>query len=162
MIECNAESFPWHKYQEGDCMKKYLFLILAFVFVACGCQTNKTRVAEGAGIGGTVGAIAGGILGYQSGHPLQGAAIGGAVGAGTGAIVGAQIKKPGPDASSPTPAQLTMQQIVDLTKQGVSSDEIISKIKAANPKYSLTADDIDYLRKQGVSQRVIEIMQTYK
>ncbi len=58
--------------------------------------------------------------------------------------------------------QVTMQQIVDWTKQGVSSDEIISRIKAANPKYSLTADDIGYLKRQGVSQRVIETMQAYK
>lgn len=140
----------------------YLFVILVFIFVVCGCQTNKTRVAEGAGIGGTAGAIVGGILGYQSGHPLQGAAIGGAVGAGAGAIVGAQINKPTQDPQSQVSAQLTMQQIVDLTKLGVSSDKIISKIKATNPKYSLTADDIDYLRKQGVSQRVIETMQSYK
>jgi len=145
-------------------MKRYFYLsaILIFVFVVCGCQTNKTRVAEGAGIGGVVGAVAGGILGYQSGHPLQGAAIGGAVGAGAGAIVGVQIKKPAQDTQSQAPVQLTIQQIVDLTKQGVSSDEIISKIKTANPQYSLTADDIGYLRKQGVSQRVIETMQAYK
>jgi hypothetical protein len=58
--------------------------------------------------------------------------------------------------------QLTMQQIVDWTKQGVSSDEIISRIKSANPKYSLTADDISYLKRQGVSQRVIETMQAYR
>ncbi len=137
-------------------MKKsfYSFLILIFVLVVCGCQTNKTRIGEGAGIGGTVGAIAGGIIGFQSGHPFQGAAIGGAIGAGTGAVVGAQIKKP-----VQASAQLTMQQIVDLSKQGVSSDEIIAKIKAANSRYSLTADDLDYLRKQGVSQRVIEAMQ---
>jgi uncharacterized protein YcfJ len=142
-------------------MKKifYLSLILVSVFTVCGCQTNKTRVAEGAGIGGTVGALAGGIIGYQSGHPLQGAAIGGAIGAGTGAIVGAQINKP----VQQTQAQpATIQQIVDWTKQGLSSDEIISKIKATNPKYSLTADDLDYLKKQGVSQRVIETMQSYK
>ena len=138
----------------------YLFVILAFVFVATGCQSNKTRVAEGAGIGGGLGAVVGGIIGYQSGHPLQGAAIGGAIGAGTGAVVGAQIKKPTQDAQ--TPAQLTMEQIITLTKQGVSNDEIISKIKAANPKYTLTADDLDYLRKQGVSQRVIETMQACK
>jgi hypothetical protein len=61
-----------------------------------------------------------------------------------------------------TSAQLTMQQIVDWTKRGVSSDEIISRIRAANPRYSLTVDDIDYLNKQGVSQRVIETMQAYK
>lgn len=58
--------------------------------------------------------------------------------------------------------QVTLQQIVDWTKQGVSSDEIISRIKVANPKYSLTADDIDYLKKQGVSQRVVDTMQSYK
>jgi hypothetical protein len=58
--------------------------------------------------------------------------------------------------------QVTMQQIVDWTKQGVSSDEIISRIKAVNPKYSLTMEDIDYLKRQGVSQRVIETMQAYK
>ncbi len=145
-------------------MKKYFYLsaILVFVFVLCGCETNKTRVAEGAGIGATAGAIVGGILGYQSGHPMQGAAIGGAVGAGTGAIVGSQINKPTTNLQAQASAQLTMQQIVDWTKQGVSSDEIISKIKAANPKYSLTADDIGYLKKQGVSQRVIETMQSYK
>ncbi|MFA5350636.1 MAG: YMGG-like glycine zipper-containing protein [Candidatus Omnitrophota bacterium] len=145
-------------------MKRYfcLFAILAFLFVICGCQSNKTRVAEGAGIGGVVGAVAGGIIGYQSGHPLQGVAIGGAVGAGTGAVVGAQINKPTQVVKPESSVQLTMQQIVDLTKQGVSSDEIIAKIKAANPKYSLTADDINYLNKQGVSQRVIETMQSYK
>ncbi|MDD5505473.1 MAG: glycine zipper domain-containing protein [Candidatus Omnitrophica bacterium] len=149
-----------NKNMRGNYMKRYfcLFLILASVLVVCGCASNKTRVAEGAGIGGAVGALAGGIIGYQSGHPIQGAAIGGAVGAGTGAAVGAQIKKT-QDIPSQAPVQLTMQQIVDLTKQGVSSDEIITKIKAANPKYSLTADDISYLQKQGVSQRVIETMQ---
>jgi len=140
----------------------YLPVILGLVFIVTGCQTNKTRVAEGAGIGGTVGAIAGGILGYQSGHPLQGAAIGGAIGAGTGAVVGSQINKPGQETQTQASRQITMQQIVDWTKQGVSSDGIISKIKAANPKYSLTADDVDYLNKQGVSQRVIETMQAYK
>ncbi len=137
----------------------YLCVILAFVFAVTGCQTNKTRVAEGASVGGVIGAVAGGILGYQSGHPLQGAAIGGAAGAGAGAVVGAQIKKSTQDTQVQASVQITMQQIVDWTKQGVSSDEIISKIKAANPKYSLTADDLDYLKKQGVSQRVIETMQ---
>jgi len=142
-------------------MKKcfYSFLILAFVWVVCGCATNKTRVAEGAGIGGTIGAIAGGIIGFQTGHPVQGAAIGAAIGGGTGALVGAQIKKPAQDNASEALEQLTLQQIVELSKQGVSSDEIIAKVKAANSKYFLTADDIAYLQKQSVSQRVIETMQ---
>ena len=141
----------------------YLAVVLAFVFIVTGCETNKTRVAEGAGIGGTVGAIAGGILGYQSGHPLQGAAIGAAVGGGAGAVVGAQINKPTPQGTqAQASTQITLEQIVAWTKQGLSSEQIITKIIDANPKYSLTADDINYLKQQGVSQRVIETMQSYK
>ncbi len=77
-------------------MKKeiYLCVILASVLIVAGCETNKTRVAEGAGIGGVVGALAGGIIGHQSGSGVGGALIGGAVGAGAGALVGAQIDKP--------------------------------------------------------------------
>ncbi len=148
-------------------MKKYFSLLagLAFLLAICGCETNKTRVAEGAGIGGVVGALAGGIIGHQSGSGVGGALIGGAVGAGAGALVGAQIDKP-TTAIAQTPvqaqAQLTIQQVVDLTKQGATGDEIIAKIKATNSKYSLTADDAAYLQKQGVSQRVIEAMQVAK
>ena len=72
------------------------------------------------------------------------------------------VSVPWSNNQTPAPTQLTMQQIVDWTKQGVSSDEIIYRIKSANPKYSLTADDLSYLKRQGVSQRVIETMQSYR
>ncbi|MBF0385479.1 MAG: hypothetical protein HQL27_06365 [Candidatus Omnitrophica bacterium] len=140
----------------------YFFIVLAFIFASVGCTANKTRVTEGAGIGGVTGAVVGGIIGYQSGHALEGAAIGGAVGAGGGAMVGSRIDKPAQNAPDQSLVQITMQQIVDWTNKGVPSDEIISKIKAANSRYYLTADDINYLNKQGVSQRVIETMQAYK
>lgn len=149
-------------------MKKYFALLagLAFFLAICGCETNKTRVAEGAGIGGAVGALAGGIIGHQSGSGVGGALIGGAVGAGAGALVGAQINKPATgvqaQAVAPSPAQLTIQQVVDLSKQGATGEDIIAKIKATNSKYVLTPDDIAYLQKQGVSQRVIEAMQAAK
>ncbi|MFA5276256.1 MAG: glycine zipper domain-containing protein [Candidatus Omnitrophota bacterium] len=143
-------------------MKKYasLFVILAFLFVAFGCETNKTRVGEGAGIGGALGAIAGGVIGNQTGSPVGGALIGGALGAAGGAAIGAQINKPGTTAAGSTQpmAQFSMNEIVELTKQGVASDNIIAKIRATHSTYSLTQDDISYLRRQGVSQRVIEEM----
>ncbi len=72
----------------------YVLVLGVFLLVAAGCAENKTRVAEGAGIGGVLGATLGGIIGYQSGHPVEGALIGGAAGAGGGAVVGAQIDKP--------------------------------------------------------------------
>jgi len=140
-----------------------LFVLAVFVSVVSGCAQNQTRIGEGAGIGGALGTAAGAIMGYQSGHPYQGALIGAAVGAGGGAAIGSQIKKPSSSTQNAQPiASVTMQQVVDWTKEGLSGDEIISRIKAANSSYSLTADDVNYLKKQGVSQRVIETMQTFQ
>lgn len=50
-----------------------------------GCQSDT---GNGALIGGGIGALAGGIIGHQSGNTTGGALIGGAVGAGTGALIG--------------------------------------------------------------------------
>jgi len=142
-------------------MKKVLAVVLSagLVVVALGCETNKTRVAEGAGIGGAVGALAGGIIGHQSGSGVEGALIGGAVGAGAGALVGAQIDKPGQKTEVAATEQVTMQQVVDMTSRKTSDDFIIDKIRSTNTKLVLTANDIDYLRKNKVSQRVIEALQ---
>ncbi|MFC1675109.1 YMGG-like glycine zipper-containing protein, partial [Candidatus Omnitrophota bacterium] len=107
-----------------------LFLALAVV----GCQTNKTRVGEGTVIGGILGAAAGGIIGHQSGHGGEGAAIGAATGALGGALVGSQIEKPGQEAASTSSQQavsadqMSLQQVVDLSKQGAHEDVIIDRI----------------------------------
>lgn len=149
----------------------YVFAVLAMsVLMASGCAENKTRIGEGAGVGGILGAGLGGIIGHQSGHGWEGALIGGAVGATGGAVAGSQIEKPNAYqvqsgqpvyADSATP-YMTMQQIVDMTKQGMTSDDIISKINASKATFVLTADDLSYLRSNGVSQRVIEAMQASK
>ena len=52
---------------------------------SAGCQSDA---GNGALIGGGIGALAGTIIGHQSGNGVGGALIGGAVGAGTGALVG--------------------------------------------------------------------------
>jgi len=143
-------------------MNKYLFITIASMLVIAGCAENKTKIGEGAGIGGLLGATAGGIVGYQSGNPVAGALIGGAAGAAGGAIVGSQMEKK--QAGQGTPAgqpisQVTIQQIVDWTAQGLSGDEIISRIRTTHSSYALTNDDVRYLQSRGVSQRVIEAMQ---
>ena len=43
-----------------------------------------------------------------------------------------------------------------------SSEEILPEIEIANPKCYLTSDYIKYLKKEGVSQRVIETMLNYQ
>ncbi len=151
-------------------MKKQGYLLIAVIYVLAlsGCAENQTKVAEGAGIGGILGAVVGGVVGHQQkgDHALGGALIGGALGAAAGGIAGSQIEnknaKPRqvPVASQAAPiSQITMQQIVDWTRQGMSGDEIISRIRTTNSSYALTADDISYLRREGVSQRVVETMQ---
>jgi uncharacterized protein YcfJ len=160
------------------------FLCIMFVVFSSGCQNTKTRVVEGAVIGGLVGGAAGGIIGHQSGHAGTGAGIGVAAGALTGALIGSQIDKPQAETATATPtstqaatqpaqpqtlpsqpavagsatSQLSMQQIVDMSKQGVKDDEIIAKIKTTNSKFNLSAAGINYLKQQGVSQRVIDAM----
>ncbi|MDD4954721.1 MAG: glycine zipper 2TM domain-containing protein [Candidatus Omnitrophica bacterium] len=159
-------------------MKNALVIFLSFLVICTyGCESNKTRVAEGAVIGGLIGGAAGGIIGHQSGHGGEGAGIGIAAGALTGALVGSQINKPqSPEAqNAPVPAtsqqpaqpapqvlqtgQLSMQQIVDMAKKGVSDDEIIKEIKSTNSKFNLSQEGINYLKNAGVSDRVIAAMQ---
>lgn len=158
-------------------MRRTVLLIVCFLLLSlnAGCQNTKTRAVEGAVIGGLLGGAAGGIIGNQSGNAGAGAGIGIAAGAITGAIIGSQINKPEAQAQSKTQAtqetkveghvkaeetkSLSMQQIVELSKQGITDDEIIKKIKDTNSKFNLTKDGIDYLRQEGVSQEVIDVMQ---
>jgi len=157
-------------------MKKVVVIFCSF-FIVCsyGCESNKTRVAEGAVIGGLIGGAAGGIIGHQGGHGGEGAGIGIAAGALTGALVGSQINKPQaqvqpqelPANTQPSQAaqptvqtgQLSMQQIIDMSKKGASDDDIIKEIRATNSKFNLSGEGINYLKKEGVSQNVISAMQ---
>ncbi len=130
-------------------MKKVLFALFCILLMCSyGCESNKTRVAEGAVIGGLLGGAAGGIIGHQSGHGGEGAGIGIAAGALTGALVGSQINKPQKpgeattdsqvaSGSSASSTQLSMQQIIDMSKQGLKDDEIIKEIQTTNSKFSL-------------------------
>ncbi len=141
-------------------MKKALSFLFCFslTIFSLGCQENKTRAVEGGVIGGVLGAAAGGIIGHQMHRGAEGAAIGAAAGAIGGALIGGQIEKPQAKPAVDT-KQAFIQQIVDLAKQGAKEDAIIEKIRLANSKYELSADDIAYLKQQGVTQKVIDAMQ---
>jgi len=141
-----------------------LFFIASLVIIISSCAENQTRIGEGAGIGGGLGALAGGIIGHQTHSTVAGVLIGGAAGAATGALVGSQIpKQPQYTNYPPVPInQISMDQIVQWTRQGTPSEEIISRIRSTSSRYSLTAEDIDYLERHGVSQRVIDFMSATK
>jgi hypothetical protein len=149
-------------------MKKLLavFLIAVVGLLTVGCQNTKTRAVEGGVIGGILGAGAGYGIGTATGHHgAEGAAIGAAVGALGGALIGGQMNKPNKDgqgiqgAQAANPNQMSLQQIVDMAKQGVNESVIIDKINLTGSKFNLTQADVDYLKQQGVTQKVIDAMQ---
>jgi len=143
-------------------------LSLAFLVASTGCQSSPNRSGEGALIGGLLGAGAGTIIGNQS-HDrdkgrTQGALIGGVVGALGGALAGSQMQKQPQQQSSGqavNPSQMSIQQIVDMSKQGVNEDVIVDRIRMSNSRFSLSQSDVEYLHGQGVSQKVISSMQGY-
>jgi len=140
-------------------------IALLIILPLSGCASNQSRVAEGAVIGGIIGAGAGGIIGHQSHHGAEGAGIGAAVGILTGALIGSQISKPQNPSSSgqlsggPSANQMSMQSIINMSKQGVNDAVIIDRIRMSGSKFTLTQQDVDYFKKEGVSDAVIAVMQ---
>lgn len=72
-------------------MRTYLVVVpLLALSLLTGCQVAPSKTAKGAGIGGASGALAGAVIGNNtgSGNSASGAAIGGAAGALVGGAVG--------------------------------------------------------------------------
>lgn len=53
---------------------------------------------------------------------------------------------------------LQLEDVVNMTKAGVSDDAIIAEIKATQSAFYLTEEDIEELRHEGVSEKVISYM----
>ena len=70
-------------------MKNLSIVLLLAIVIFSGC----TATQKAAVIGGTGGAILGGVIGHQSGNGPEGAAIGAAVGTIGGLIVGEKMEK---------------------------------------------------------------------
>jgi hypothetical protein len=127
--------------------------------LAAGCEsTNHTEAgAVGGGIlGAGVGAVAGGLA-----HaPLAGAAIGAVTGSLVGGAVGHANDRAEQRAVAARRTALSIQDIVYMTQSHVSDGVIINQIRASGALYDyLTANDIAYLKSQGVSDVVICEMQ---
>ena len=149
-------------------MKKIKAFLLSFaiLFAGAGCQSSPNRTGEGALLGGLLGAGAGTIIGNQSRDRdkgrTQGALIGGVVGALGGALAGSQMsKQPQQQTQAVDPNQMSIQQVVDLSSQGVHEDVIVDRVRMSNSRFSLSQSDVDYLKNQGVTQKVISAMQGY-
>ena len=146
--------------------------LLAVSASGVGCS-HMSNTAQGAGAGGLIGAGAGGLIGAATGRPLQGAAVGGLLGAGVGGLVGNDIDmqekrqnqrdlavaQARATQAEARPAALGLTDIQRLAAQGLSDDVIVNQIRTTGSTFVVSAADIEWLKTNGVSDRVILEMQ---
>jgi hypothetical protein len=135
------------------------------LLLACGCS-NMNNTEAGALGGGLIGGALGTVVGAACHNPLAGAAIGGAVGAGTGALAGHSEDRREARAAANAQAYaaahppLSLSDIASMSQNHISNGVIINQIRTTNSTYNLTAEQITWLKSQGVSDSVIYKMQS--
>lgn len=148
------------------------FGLLAVVVAAAagsGCSTmnNTERGAVGGGVFGTA---AGTAIGAATGRPLLGAAIGGLAGTAGGALIGNEADKDEAKkreiihAQQVADAQAAGQRIgitdvIEMSKAGQDPQIIINQIRNTRSTFQLSSADLNLLKANGVSDRVIAEMQ---
>ena len=145
-----AMSRPW---------KTVLLTALAPLLLVAGCQTNT---GTGLLAGGALGALAGGAIGAATHHAGAGALIGAAAGATIGGVAGASEDRHEYRQAVRADAQrhiIGLQEVVDLTKSGMSDQIIINQITTSGTIYHLTGTEIQWLHDNGVRDPIIETMQ---
>ena len=132
------------------------------VLLLCGCESK-------AGTGALVGAGLGVGAGTLISPTPQGALIGGAVGAAAGGLVGSSLEdkneRPSHQNTPSSSSQekeatnpLTIDDIKEMSRNGLSDNVIIGQIHATHSVFHLTTEEIIDLKNSGVSQRVIDHM----
>ena len=133
-----------------------------------GCSTmNNTE--KGVGLGGALGAGVGTIIGGATGNPKTGALAGALIGGATGGIIGNDMDKKEAREATARHDQAVQQyadaqpqrlaEVVELSKKQ-SEQVVLNHIRANNMRFHLSVADLDYLKSNGVADRVIAEMQT--
>src|ERR1051325_2343582 len=158
----------------------------AALLSATGCSNLPGQPGtQGAVIGGVGGAAAGAAIGGGK-HQVLGALLGGAIGAAGGYVIGANkdkiLNKDTGGAqeatrqaqSQPATAQqalnaptadlngdgfVTLDEVAAMRQAGLSDQQMIDRLRATGQVFELTAEQQQYLRNQGVSNRVVAQMQ---
>lgn len=134
-----------------------------------GCE-HMNNTEKGVGLGAATGAGLGLLAGAATGNPRTGAAIGGLVGAGLGGAIGSAADREEKQqrelqqalATAEVQAQqqrLGLTDVVHLSQAGHDEQVIINQIRTTGSTFQLTASDLDFLKNNGVSARVIAEMQ---
>lgn len=155
-------------------MKSLIIIVLAVgvtltTTVSGGCQTPNYQ-RNGTILGGLGGAGLGAAIGNKSQNALPGALIGGAIGAIAGNALGEGVDQDRAAAQQQAYAQgagaqaargaVTPQDVIAMSRAGLSEDVIATHVRTNGVTQQLQANDLIYLRSQGVSDSVLQAMQT--
>jgi hypothetical protein len=150
-------------------------LLVSTCAFGTGCQTTDNSNAVGGAVVGTgLGALTGAIVGSAFGRrdAAAGALIGAAAGGLGGALVGhAQDEKNQQNAQAAQAAYqqaqaqaeqaaLTNADVVYMVKSGLSPEVIVNSIHSRGGRFDTTPDAIVQLKANGVSDYLIQVMQT--
>ncbi len=163
----------------GKSLKAALTLLITVVGLACAQPAMgqpyyyqpapdyyHNDTVSGTFLGGAMGAITGAIIGGKH-HAGQDALIGAGVGAVTGNLLGqnkdrndAKQAAAGAAAVGQMNAQaaamaVTDNDLVQMTRAGISEDVIISTMRSRGARVDLSPQSLIALRQQGVSDRVV-------
>lgn len=153
---------------------KWLLLVMCLIFMASPsfAQSPYHHRNQGLTIGALMGALTGAAIGENNNKPLAGAAIGTAVGALAGAAIGDSVDNDiarqqayrqhhqNQILSHAVSQAVSVDQVIHLTRAGVSDSVIITQIHTHGIPYRLQPNDLIVMKQSGVSDVVIQSMQT--
>lgn len=141
-------------------------MILATVPFLNGCS-SMSHTGEGALAGGAIGAGTGAVISQATGGKAgTGAVVGGLAGALLGGAIGNEAdqreKRAMQAQAAANASQVGITEVVQMTKDGQSEEVIINQIRTSRAPIQLSAGDLQYLRQNNVSDRVIVEMQNHQ
>ncbi len=147
---------------------KSISLVLLFVVsIISGCRSPYHSDKFGL-FGGLAGAGLGAAIGEASGKSAEGALVGAAIGSLTGAVLGDQLDEVEARNQAMIERQLgrqmagavTIDDAIAMSKAGLGDEVIRTHIAAYGVARSLHAQDLIMLKQQGVSDAVIQSLQS--
>lgn len=152
-------------------MKAKLLLLVSVLSLPAGVglgQSPYYHRDRGLGLGALVGAVTGGAIGNNNGQTLEGALIGGAVGAFAGAAIGDSVDTDIARNNAVYEQRLARQMsqavsvadVITMTQSRLSDSVIVTHIRTYGVAARPQANDLILLSNAGVSEAVINAMQT--
>ena len=147
---------------------KFIILVIISLCMgsAIGC-TYDNYAQRGAMIGGVTGSALGAAIGDASDAPLAGAAVGALAGTLTGAAIGDGVDQDLALQQSYRMAEqqrlaraVTPAQLIQMSQSGLSDDVIVTQVQSQGVSFSPTATDLISLKAQGVSDAVLNAVQS--